>query len=794
MFVRTPIWRRAATIVLIVAAQASVLALTYHQVIDNHTLLTGNSLPGTDGVPPPYGYPGPVPSFNEIDPGASAWQWVTQVRKAHDLVARGELPLWNANVMLGAPLAGDPINGLMNPYTWPLIAHPSAGAWDIWLLSRLLMAGVLCTLLGWYLGLRPLPATIAGLVYMMSGVFQVRTTTIQTSDMALLPLLILAVELCVRRPTRWSSGLLGLAVPLTVLFGMPEETFLCLLMAAIYFAVRVGAEWVHRRRPPTINVAYAAVGGGFVGLLLSLPLVFPFVEFVRSGLQFHGSNSHAALVIQDARQLLSVVGPHWNIVGPRLFTSSTFAPVDNWFGIGALFLAVLGAFSRGLPRGVRALFVIAPIAVEAKNVGFPDWFNQMIGHTPVLGQVTFWAYSGVLVSLGVAILAGAGLQRIELRRVRRTRVVAAASVLAAGVAIAAPVFLAGTSARASQVAITVVVFLVVVAGAIVAVSRGSRWHTYGVLVCATAVTAELILLAMPENPLSLRYDPLSPTPTTTYLQRVMPSGSGRSYSFDGTLYPTTSAAFGLDDIRDLDAIYPGRTYQYLKLFVDPDLSDRFDGLGNAAALVNHNPFFDLLNVEYVLVAPPLPLKAAGLAGGQFVLQAIAGDGVGIYRNEHAAPRAQVFFNVTGARSESAAAAVMAQPGFDPSKRAVVEAGQTLPPASRDPIPARVVSYSDSKVTITTSTSQPGMLVLADAYYPGWEAEVDGHPVTIHPADIALRGIEVPAGRHTVIVEYRPLSFAVGALGVPIGLIAFGVGGWAVPDARRSLRRRSKRAA
>jgi hypothetical protein len=62
------------------------------------------------------------------------------------------------------------------------------------------------------------------------------------------------------------------------------------------------------------------------------------------------------------------------------------------------------------------------------------------------------------------------------------------------------------------------------------------------------------------------------------------------------------------------------------------------------------------------------------------------------------------------------------------------------------------------------------LVLKQAWYPGWRATVDGRRVPIYRADLALQAVAVPAGRHTVIVDYRPASVLVGAAVSVAGLV------------------------
>jgi uncharacterized membrane protein YfhO len=51
--------------------------------------------------------------------------------------------------------------------------------------------------------------------------------------------------------------------------------------------------------------------------------------------------------------------------------------------------------------------------------------------------------------------------------------------------------------------------------------------------------------------------------------------------------------------------------------------------------------------------------------------------------------------------------------------------------------------------------RPGMLVLAETNYPGWQAEVDGQPAVIHTANLAFRAIELGPGDHAVTLRYAP---------------------------------------
>ena len=59
-------------------------------------------------------------------------------------------------------------------------------------------------------------------------------------------------------------------------------------------------------------------------------------------------------------------------------------------------------------------------------------------------------------------------------------------------------------------------------------------------------------------------------------------------------------------------------------------------------------------------------------------------------------------------------------------------------------------------------SSPGILVLADSFYPGWNAYVNGRQEKIYRANLFFRAVRLSAGTHTVQFRYEPRSFAIGS--------------------------------
>jgi len=117
--------------------------------------------------------------------------------------------------------------------------------------------------------------------------------------------------------------------------------------------------------------------------------------------------------------------------------------------------------------------------------------------------------------------------------------------------------------------------------------------------------------------------------------------------------------------------------------------------------------------------------------------------------------------------------------WDPRRTVILESL----PSDQPPVPtekpagrAKVLSRSAGYYEIEAENDAAAYLVLSEAYYPGWRAEVDGRPADVLPANHLIQTIRLPAGKHVVRFQYRSrflaLGFAVAALAalVPVGLL------------------------
>jgi uncharacterized membrane protein YfhO len=78
--------------------------------------------------------------------------------------------------------------------------------------------------------------------------------------------------------------------------------------------------------------------------------------------------------------------------------------------------------------------------------------------------------------------------------------------------------------------------------------------------------------------------------------------------------------------------------------------------------------------------------------------------------------------------------------------------------------AVVTSYQPERVSVEVDVRGSGAyLVLLDAWYPGWEASVDGGAAEILRANGLFRAVRVPEGSHTVEFVYRSSPLIVGGV-------------------------------
>ncbi|HKJ91905.1 MAG TPA: YfhO family protein [Longimicrobiales bacterium] len=144
----------------------------------------------------------------------------------------------------------------------------------------------------------------------------------------------------------------------------------------------------------------------------------------------------------------------------------------------------------------------------------------------------------------------------------------------------------------------------------------------------------------------------------------------------------------------------------------------------------------------------------------------------IYENKAALPRAYLVGAVKVADPPQGALDTMKQAGFDPSRTAVLY--QPLDePLGGNPVQgtASVTDYGPDRLEIHATTNSRALLVVADNYYEGWQARVDGQARPIVRVDHTLRGVVLAPGDHDVVMVFRPHTLYTGFWIYLVGCLA-----------------------
>ena len=144
------------------------------------------------------------------------------------------------------------------------------------------------------------------------------------------------------------------------------------------------------------------------------------------------------------------------------------------------------------------------------------------------------------------------------------------------------------------------------------------------------------------------------------------------------------------------------------------------------------------------------------------------DGLSVFLNPAALPRFRFAREILPARDAGDAHAKVLDPAFDPAAQAVVEGI----PARLTVAPGEITAQNveNSRMNWRVRTGERSFFVVADSWFPGWTAYVDGVETRIYPVDGFLRGILIEgAGQHNVEMRYRPASLYYGSALTLIGL-------------------------
>ena len=662
-----------------------------------------------------------------------------------DVIRGGGWPLWNPYLFSGAPHAADNQSSLYYPPFLLLAAFPDVPyrALEWMVLLHMFSAGA-----GMYVLLASLlpetaqprhrvsAASAAALAFQFSSVFDTHIGNLNIVVVAsYLPWAVwCSHKLQTTGGRRWTVAL-ALVVALAFV-GNHVQMFMFIVIALLFHGAS-GLLALGRSAPrKSVRLVAGYLVGALITTGLTAPSLLPGLEMLPHTLRFDFSFESATEYSMPPVGMAGLLTPLLFGRGPNYFWADWDRVELGFAGLTTVWLAALAISLPRQRKWVIALGATGLLIALGKHTPLYFWLYTYL---PGFNGMRVPARTVLLTDFCLALLAGIGLCDLLQRTTPARRAPQAGSVLAVLLTggLAAAWWLAVPAAGAVkplaylQVAVGVGLATLLAAFTIPA---AARWWGLPLL-----LAVELIGLgAWVEVG---RYDPAAgyrPGPAMQWLQ-----AQPQPFRIDiATLawQEDTGAMNKIESVAGLDnPLQLARYHTY------------YWAVGTRGS-----PQYNFLNAKYLITKKDQPAAAAS-----FVPVFNADPLVDVYLNTGALPRIQLLYDTLHAADGPQAFAAVHAPTFDPLRTVVLEGGVPLhstPPPGHELFYTR---YLPTDQVIVARSATPAYLVFSEKWFPGWRATVDGQPAEIQLANFAFRAVYIPAGEHTVTMQFVPASTPIG---------------------------------
>ncbi len=711
-------------------------------------------------------------------------------------------PLWTPYIFSGMPSYG---SMMAAPYVNVL----SLALFFIHGTGKIVFYYLLTGVLSWLFLRRKGVGTLPALYGAVSFVFCAHVITwimfghnTKPETVIFLPLVLLATDALWARPgMRWAS-ILAFAVGTMMLAFHLQIAYYTFLAAGLYM-VFATVDGIRKKMGPGGLLGRWVLWGAAlgVGMAASAVLYLSVHEYaahsIRGGAAGGLTYGYATNWSFHPLEVFTFFVPSLLGFGKETYWGwMPFTDFPHYMGIVTLFLAVLTLVLWPRVRMHVYLLILGGLALlVAFGKHLPLLYNLLFDFLPYFNKFRVPSMILVLVQFSVAMLAAVGLERLaragdreeQRRRLRRFWIVLtvfAGIVLVLGLytasglrstaagRIAERVAAQGATApqaqaygaRQAEAVVGMAGRDVVLALLFLGAGAALLWARLKGKIPAVVLTGALLVLTVADLwrvdvkpasyfPRSQEAGLFAPSPAVQYLEkdpepfRVLPL-TGGELGNNGLAYFLIPTILG---------------YHPAKLQIVQDLIDDQGPAGISKSLSRGNfNIINMLNTKYLLTDQEVqsgPLRTVQ-RGKPFVIE-----------NTSALPRMWFVDRARVIADPEDHLRAVADPSWNPAAEALLfEDPGPLDPGTGGT--ANITAYHDREIHAEVDSPGNCLLVVSEIYYePGWNAFLDGTPVEVRRADYVLRAVEVPAGRHELVMRFDPPAFR---RGVVVSAAAYGL--------------------
>lgn len=758
--------------VLIAAVAFIIAALTLC-----YPMLTGQYVAGDDQVIAGYGF---------------------RLFGAEYFRAHGSIPEWNPYLFGGMPFVAAMHGDIFYPTAWLRWFVPTDIAMTFGFFIHLVIAGLAMYALLRALGASWTASVAAGIGYELSGILASMLANGHDGKLfvaALAPFALLALLRGIRHGRLASFGVYALIIGLCMLSPHYQLTYYLLVASGLWTL------WLVFRDPdravpkaPARDLGLAAVGvilGVGIGMIQGLP----FLKYIPYSPRVDGGASsgweYATQFSMPIEEIMTTVLPQFNGITEHYWGVNHFKSHTEYLGAIIVILAVLGlgaAKRRGLLTGlgiIAALFLL--ISFGGHTPFYRLWYEVM----PMMQKVRASGMAFFLVALPVCVWAGFGVDRVLRREVSARQIQMAVGVIAViallgavgllqgfASALAEPQMMQRVTDNAGELRLGSIRLLLVVliGGATLLAVQAAKLRGAGAAVALAAVVLAdqwSVLKHFAEflPPASVTYadDQL----TTAMKQSSMPF---RAYEPSGELGAGGAVYAGAwlmaNHVPTLFGYHGNESRFFDELFgvknvwenqFSPTLLDLY-----AARYIVANQDVSTALAGYTLKLGPVAfpnLTGRRAQAGYLFERDTVPQWVRVVPAAVKLPDAQIVATVVGA-------------GFPLNSVVLYPDTMALaaPTLSELPTPSAVTAkledWGPGRMTVALSGSDPRTtyLLVAENWYPGWIATIDGQVAPTRRANHAMLSVALPSGAKTVELTYHTPGYGTGKLITLISLV------------------------